>query len=332
MRIDLGTDRYPCQMSRRLGHRTSWRRAGWAIGIFVLLFMAASAVGSYAAVAGNRGPFATPARDIGPRHENVRFPSRIDRISLAGWLFHAGAGDSRRSVILVHGWGGNREDVDFVPIARRFLAEGFDVLMFDMRGSGQSGGSHQTLAAEEPRDVLGAYDFMRARGYDPAHMVILGNSMGAAAVIEAAPKLTGVAALICDSSFTTAGAAVENGLAQLTGLPGALSLPALAFAHLWGVNGAVSPIKVVRQLPSRAFLFIQSRGDNLIPPSSAEQLRAASKNPASKLLLINSRGHLNTFNAEPARFMRAVNAFITQQMAARHAHAASETPGPSTRA
>lgn len=284
----------------------------------VVLFLSASAVGSYVAVAGNRGPLPVAASHIGPHYVNVTFRSRIDRIRLSGWLFHAQQ-RTGRSIILVHGWGGNREDVDFVPIARRFLAEGYDVLMFDMRGSGRSGGSHQTMATEEPRDLLGAYDFMRAHGYDPARMAILGNSMGAATVIEASPKLGKVAALVCDSSFTTVSAAVESGLAHFARVPPLLSLPALAFSHLWGVNSTVSPITVVRRLPSRAFLFIQSRGDDLLPPTSAIRLRAASRNPRSQLLLIDSHAHLDTFNADPGVFMRTVNAFIDRQMALRPA-------------
>ena len=307
-------------MLRGLG-RKPCRRAGLALGVLTMLYLFASAAGSYVATAGNRRSFSTPPSYIGRSYKNVSFPSRTDRIRLSGWLFRAPS-PTGRSVILVHGWGGNREDVDFVPIARRFLAEGFDVLMFDMRGSGRSGGGHETLAAEEPRDVLGAYDFMQGQGYDPSKMAVLGNSMGAAAVIEASPELTGVAALICDSSFTTVTAAVENGFARYTRLPGLLSLPALTFSRLWGVEPNVSPIEVVSHLPTRAFLFIQSAGDDLIPPSSAARLRAASKNAGSELLVIDGRSHLDTFNANPELFMTTVNAFITRQLLARHTAAA----------
>lgn len=285
--------------------------------VLCLAFLAASAVGSYVALAGDRQPLAVPAKRIGANYENVTFRSRIDRIRLSGWLFKS-RWRTGRSVILVHGWGGNREDVDFVPLARHFLAQGFDVLMFDMRGSGRSGGSHETLATYEPRDLLGAYDFMRGRGYQPSRMVILGNSMGAATVIEASPELAPVAALICDSSYATVTAAVESAFSHYTDLPGVLAVPTLDFARLWGVNPAESPVSVVHRLPSRAFLFIQSRGDNLLPDSSGAQLLAASRNRQSRLLLMNSHSHLDTYRADPALFMRTVDAFIAEQLAVRH--------------
>lgn len=294
------------------------RTAFLSASLVLAVFLGASVLGSYVALAGNRAPLPVPATRIGPSYENVNFRSRVDRIPLSGWLFRSPA-RTGRSIILVHGWGGNREDADFDPLARQFLAEGFDVLMFDMRGSGRSGGSNETLATDEPRDLLGAYDFMRARGYQPSRMAILGNSMGAATVIEAAPELSAVAALICDSSFTSVSAAVESAFTHYTKLPGALAWPTLVSARLWGVNPSVSPIDVVRRLPHRAFLFIQSRGDNLIPTTSAEQLRAASKDPDSRILLIDSHAHLDTYRAYPGLFMNTVNSFIAEQMALQRA-------------
>ena len=96
--------------------------------------------------------------------------------------------------------------------------------MFDMRASGRSGGSYETLAHYEPRDLLGAYDFMKARSYQPSKMVILGNSMGAATVIEASPELGHVAALISDSAYATVTAAVESAFTNYTDLPEFLAL------------------------------------------------------------------------------------------------------------
>lgn len=292
------------------------RRARLILGVFLALYLLASAIGSYAVVAGDRGPLKVAAQQIGRRYEDVGFPSRVDSVPLSGWLFHSPSGEGR-SVILVHGWHGNREDVDFAPLARALLARGYDVLMFDLRGSGTSGGATQTFARSEPLDVLGAHDFMVSRGYRADAMAVIGNSMGAASVIEAAPQLTDVAALICDSSYTAVTQAAEHGLSGITGLPGALALPALAFSRVWGIDPDLRPIDVVAGLTGRAFLFIQSRSDGLVDPASASELRAASRNPWSRLLIIDGSRHLDTFNHDPAAYLAAVTAFITQQISLR---------------
>ena len=192
----------------------------------VVLYLLASVVGARVAVAGSRAALAVPPSSIGRSYSDVTFPSRLDDVALSGWLFTA-ARPTGRSVILVHGWQGNREDVDFVPLTRELLARGYAVLLFDLRGSGSSGGDTQTFAHDEPRDVLGAYDFLRSRGYSPHLMTILGNSMGAATVLEAAPQLADVAALVSDSAFADLGDALQGGLTRFTHLPGVLALPAM---------------------------------------------------------------------------------------------------------
>ena len=294
------------------------RRLAFVAAVVVALFLAASAVGARVAVAGSRAPFPVPASQIGASYLDVTFPSRVDHLALSGWLFRS-ARPTGRSVILVHGWQGNREDVDFVPLARQFLARGYDVLMFDLRGSGLSAGAHETFAHDEPRDLLGAYDFLRSRGYAPGLMTVLGNSMGAATVLEAAPQLGAVAALISDSAFADLSSAMQGGLTRFTHLPGVLAVPAMELARMYDVLPTLSPVAVVRSLPGRAFLFIHATGDRLLPVANAVELRAASANPGSRLLELDGTDHLDTYTHDPGRYLAAVLAFIDQQVALRRA-------------
>jgi uncharacterized protein len=281
----------------------------------VVLYLLASVVGARVAVAGSRAALAVPPSSIGRSYSDVTFPSRLDDVALSGWLFTA-ARPTGRSVILVHGWQGNREDVDFVPLTRELLARGYAVLLFDLRGSGSSGGDTQTFAHDEPRDVLGAYDFLRSRGYSPHLMTILGNSMGAATVLEAAPQLADVAALVSDSAFADLGDALHGGLTRFTHLPGVLAVPAMQAARLYDVLPTLSPAEVVRSLPSRAFLFLHARGDRLLPVSNAITLRAASADTGSRLVVIDGTDHLDTYTHDPQGYVRTLLSFIDQQIAA----------------
>ncbi|HEY8822502.1 MAG TPA: alpha/beta hydrolase [Dermatophilaceae bacterium] len=276
-------------------------------------FLLASTVGARLAVAGSHATFAVPANAISRNHREVRFPSRIDDVRLSGWLFRADH-PTGRSVILVHGWQGNREDVDFVALTRKLLPRGYDVLMFDLRGSGLSMGSNQTLAHNEPRDLLGAYDYMLSLGYAPDQMTVLGNSMGAASVIEAAPKLTAVGALVADSAFANLSSAMQGGLTCYTKLPGVLAIPAIEISRAFGVLPTLSPVDAVRSMPGRAFLFVHSSGDPLLGVSNADQLFAASANSASRLVVIAGHDHMDTYTHNPAQYMSALLAFIDQQL------------------
>jgi uncharacterized protein len=301
------------RVTARPGRRLTGRLAK-AAAVLVTLYLLASVVGARVAVAGSRAQVAVPPSRIGTSYTDVTFASRVDHVDLSGWLFRA-ARPTGRSVILVHGWQGNREDVDFVPLARQLLARGYCVLMFDLRGSGRSGGSTQTFASDEPRDLLGAYDFMRSHGFSPRLMTVVGNSMGAATVIETAPQLTDVAALVSDSAFADLGAALESGLTRFTRLPGELALPAMEAARLYGVRPGLSPVDVVRSLPTRAFLFLHARGDQLLPVSNAIELRSASADPSSRLVIIDGGDHLDTYTHDPGAYLHALLGFMDQQIA-----------------
>ncbi|HEY8836229.1 MAG TPA: hypothetical protein VIO16_00825, partial [Dehalococcoidia bacterium] len=80
-------------------------------------------------------PGITPGA-ISPVWEEVSFHSRCDRLQLQGWWFPAK--DAHRALVLVHGHGQNRLDMNWGSdaIARTFLARGYSVLMFDLRGHG----------------------------------------------------------------------------------------------------------------------------------------------------------------------------------------------------
>jgi pimeloyl-ACP methyl ester carboxylesterase len=303
---------------------TSRRRSRWArrlatvSGLLVALFLLASTLGARLAVTGSHGTFAVPASAISSHHTDVRFRSRVDHVQLSGWLFGS-EHPTGRSVILVHGWQGNREDVDFVALTRQLLPRGYDVLMFDLRGSGLSMGSNQTFAHNEPRDLLGAYDLMTALGYPPGQMTILGNSMGAATVIEAAPHLRTVGALVADSSFANLTSAMMGGLTRYTLLPGLLAIPAIEASRAFGVLPTLSPVDVVRSLPGRAFLFLHARGDPLLGVANANQLFAASANSASRLDVIAGHDHMDTYTHNPAAYLAVLLAFINQQLTAQSA-------------
>jgi pimeloyl-ACP methyl ester carboxylesterase len=289
------------------------RRLATAVAAVVSVFLLASVLGARIVVAGSRRGFAVPAGAIGHRHLEVTFRSRVDGVRLSGWLFRADH-PSGRSVILVHGWQGDREDVDFVALTRSLLPLGYDVLMFDLRGSGLSDGSNQTLAHREPRDLLGAYDHMLSLGYRPGQMTVLGNSMGAATVIEAAPELTVVGALVADSAFADLFSTMQGGLTHYTLLPGLLAIPAIEVSRVFGVQPDLSPMDVVRSLPARAFLIIHAVGDPLLSVANADQLFAASSNPASRLAVIDGHDHLDTFTHDPSAYLTVLLAFIDQQV------------------
>jgi pimeloyl-ACP methyl ester carboxylesterase len=217
-------------------------------------------------------------------------------------------------VVFLHGSDADR--AISADLARQFVQRGYEVLLFDLRGCGQSDGDHQTFGNLEQRDVLGAHDFMVARGYAPARLTLLGLSAGAHAMLMAAPQLVDVAALVSDSAFDAAGPVLER-FWESGGVPSWQRWLALQFGRRDGLDPSASAAGVIRTMPRRALLLIHARGDGTIPVANAQALRAASANPRSQLFVTDGRAHMATFNVDRQEYIRRVLSFIDNQIDAR---------------
>lgn len=116
----------------------------------------------------------------------------------------------RPVVVMAHGFGCTR-DCGLMPFAERFAATGLEVLLFDYRGFGTSGGAPRQLVSHrrQRQDYHAAITFARARaGVDPDRVVLWGTSYSGGHVVAVAAQDPRVAAVISQ------GAAVD-GLAIL---------------------------------------------------------------------------------------------------------------------
>jgi fermentation-respiration switch protein FrsA (DUF1100 family) len=108
-----------------------------------------------------------------------------DGVGLAATLYTPAAAPpagGRPALVLFHGLGGKRQDLD--PIAQHF-ASTFEVLTFDARGHGQSGGLVSIDGPREIKDARAAFDWLAAQpGVDPQKIGAWGISLGGAAVLR----------------------------------------------------------------------------------------------------------------------------------------------------
>ncbi len=209
--------------------------------------------------------------------------------------------------------GSNADRAILSATARRFLSLGYDVLVFDLRACGESDGDRQTFGAYERMDVLGAYDYMKARGYAPSHMTVLGLRSGGAAMIEAARDMGDVAALIADSSPARLAVTVERYWDSL-GVSRFMAWSALQATRFYGVDPGLMPSREVHSLSDRAFLFFHAEGDQSVPVSEARELKNASMNPATQLVITPDGYHSASFGADPDQYLAIAQGFIDQQI------------------
>lgn len=226
--------------------------------------------------------------------DHVTFNS-ADGILLDGWWIPAHwpgksgtapAGWGTRTVILCHGLGSNKGN-DLI-MGRDLPTHGYNVLSFDFRAHGASGGQITSFGALERNDVLGAVHWARAKHRQQCKQLYgLGVSMGGAALIGAAadPGEDGQAIdavavydTYDDLKSLTADLTGKFFLPPMPWLSTHLALP-LASAHA-GVNlGNFRPADVVDRIAPRPLLVVHARGDQIIDFKHGTRLFDAASEP-----------------------------------------------------
>jgi len=245
----------------------------------------------------------------GLRYQDVAFASPLDGTTLRGWYIHAPRATGR-VVVIVPGIDDNRLVSGItLPLAVGLVADGFDVLAFDLRAQGASDGDTLSFGAREQDDVIGAVALARARG--ARHVAVLGFSMGAAAAMFAAARSPEVEALVLDSAF----ASWSDTLSEQLRLGWHLPDPAVAYAlflyrALSGTDPAtVVPADAIPALAGRPMLFIAGVGDRAVDPADGATMAAAA-GPTAEYLLVPGAGHVGAYRADPAAYTARVRAFL----------------------
>ena len=114
-------------------------------------------------------------------------------VRLAGWLIPARS-PRRGTVVYLHGVADNRGSA--LTATRRFPDRGFDVVAYDSRAHGESGGDFCTYGFNEKRDLRRVLDQIES-----GPVVVIGSSLGAAVGLQAAAEDPRISAVVAAESF-----------------------------------------------------------------------------------------------------------------------------------
>jgi pimeloyl-ACP methyl ester carboxylesterase len=282
----------------------------WLILIWALL----PAIRAVTLLLNTSGRSIPPASRAGIAVQEVQFRA-TDGVRLAGWLAIASA--QAPTIILVHGFKGSR--LDMLPYARFLYKGGFNVLLYDSRGSGASAGWGITLGAREPDDVIGAVHYLEGRAdLTRKHFGLLGISLGAGIALMAAAREPGIAATVADSAWVDESAQIEH-MGNISRAPFTLPLlpyePALVDMLIGAHLADGRPVAVIAHIAPRAVFLIHSADDhNTTTPLAGEhQLYAAAGTPKQQWIA-PSGGHVGAIKAHTVEYEQRVLAFFRQYL------------------
>lgn len=249
---------------------------------------------------------------LGLEYEPVSFVSR-DGLRLGGW-FVPGAEPTRGTVVFCHGHAGSLDpDLVYMPA---FQQHGYNVLQFDFRAHGRSEGRHVSMGFYERLDLLGAMDYLLARGIERAG--VLGFSMGGAVAISTAAQCPAIAAVVSDGGFARIGPTLQIGLTQ-RGVPrwvALLAAPIIVRLVGWRLAcdlPAADPVRWISHLSPRPLLLIHGGRDVYVPATEIERLYAVAGAPKD-LWVVPEAEHRQVHRSRPQEYMARLLGFFDEAL------------------
>lgn len=220
-----------------------------------------------------------------------------------------------RTAIVAHGYSCSSK-LNMGPFAQMYHEEfGYNVLMPDARGHGESEGNYIGFGWHERLDYLKWIHLMMQRVGEDCEIVLHGVSMGAATVLMTSGEVLPpqVKSVVADCAYTSANDILAYQGKRMYHLPAFPIIPAtslvckLCAGYFFGEASTLKQIEKA-QLP---VLFIHGEEDTFVPTEMAGRLYAACPTP-KELIMIPQAGHGISFNVDPAAYAGHVGQFLNK--------------------
>ncbi|MBL0268825.1 MAG: alpha/beta fold hydrolase [Chitinophagaceae bacterium] len=251
-----------------------------------------------------------------PRSSNLEAPVfAIDTVRLQtkqglainAWYAPADT-TAKGTVILFHGIGGSK--MTLIDEVNEFRYLGYNIMMVDFRGHGNSEGNRTTIGYREAEEVRLAYDFVRQKGEQ--HIFIYGSSMGAVSVARAVylyeMKLSG---LILEMPFYSLQTYLKARAAQI-GFP---AQPFAFFTSFWiglekGFNGYKHKTTRYAAAIKCPVLLTWGTLDHYVNEKEIRTIYEAIPGPHKRLVVYEGASHESLLRKDPEKWRTSTESFL----------------------
>ncbi|MGA7159899.1 MAG: alpha/beta fold hydrolase [Bacteroidota bacterium] len=232
-----------------------------------------------------------------------------DKQRLHAWFIPADD-PVRGTIFYMHGVGDNK--ISGLRLAQVFHSRHFNVMMYDSRAHGKSGGRFCTYGYYEKFDVSKAIDVLLERKKTSlGNIGLFGTSMGAAIAVQAASVEPRIRAVVAEGCFTNLRTITVDYQRRILWMPwhflrNVAMKRSEHIAHF--KHRDVSPLSSLDSV-NVPILFIHGKKDARIKYQYSEQLYAKAHEP-KELYLIDGANHTDIHNVAQKEYEERVAGFF----------------------
>lgn len=221
---------------------------------------------------------------------------------------------SHKWAVICHGFTGS--GLKMGSCSHHFHTAGYNILLPDLRGCGNSGGKYYGMGWLDSQDMLLWIKQVLARDPD-AKIVLTGGSMGGATVMMTTglDLPANVVAAVEDCGYTTVWDEFTHQLKKVFGLP---QFPFLHIANIMAKRRAGYSFKEASSIDRvkcshTPTLFIHGTADEFVPFSMLDENYKAAACPKQRLA-VEGAGHGVSMDVSPQLYWNTVDSFLAEYM------------------
>lgn len=226
--------------------------------------------------------------------------------SLFGLFFN---NNSRITIIICHGISLNLfSSIKYLPL---YVNRGYNILVYDHRNHGNSGGKTTTYGYYEKYDLKACVDWVINHCGTDSTIGVHGESMGAAIAMQYAALERVVSFYVIDCPFSDLTSQFVIRAKDDYGLPSfpLINLCGIIHKLLTGVSfNQVSPIQVIATIET-PMLFIHGSEDRYVPTKMSIDLYNR-KNGIKRIYIAPNSGHVESYTNNPEEYNEALKEFL----------------------
>lgn len=235
----------------------------------------------------------------------------FDKLKLHGYMI-LNENSTDNWVITVHGYTG--KGLQMSSYAKKFYDMGYNILIPDLRGHGESEGNYIGMGWYDRLDILKWINLI-IEGNENSKIILHGISMGAATVSMVSGEVlpNNVKAIIADCGYTSVWEQFSHQLKAIYSLPNFPVMNASSLIARFKTGYGLKEASALKQVKNSKtpILFIHGDKDDFVPYRMMDELYNAA-NCEKEKLTIHGAGHAKSSKVDPDLYWSTIENFINK--------------------